>query len=58
MVTLYTLKEVAKSLRMSERSLQRLKAEGKIEHYKRPGQKGAILFSEEHVINYLKTYCS
>lgn len=53
--TLYTLKQTAETLRMSTRTLERIKAEGRIGHYKRPGQRGAILFSEQHINDYLKS---
>ena len=55
---LYTLNETADALRMSASTLKQIKSKGDIGFYKRPGAKGAVLFSEEHINAYLKHQCS
>ena len=55
---LYTIKEVAETLRMSEKTLRRMMTSGKIEFYKNPGMTGKILFSEKHITDYLEKQCS
>lgn len=52
---LIPLKEAAEKLKMSERHLHRLMAEGKIDYKKRLGTHGHVFFTHKALNNYIDT---
>ena len=56
MEELYTVKEVAKKLKVSESTINRWVADGKLKALKlSEGRKGAVRFREEDIQNFLKS---
>ncbi len=56
MEELYTVKEVAKKLKVSESTINRWVADGKLKALKlSEGRKGAVRFREEDIRNFLKS---
>ena len=53
---MYTIKQTAEKLLVNPQTIRRRIADGKIECMKHPGMTGKLLFTDEHINNYINKF--